>query len=127
MKQNELVDLHEDYSNAKCFLSSDGLQGFAIEDNGNLISVFNADTSKRGFVGAIGEFAKLQGATHLDCYGYLSGYYTKVLGFKTASLMDYNMEYDHHNIAENYNNPQVAFVVNTEQDPMIQGLPLEFF
>ena len=116
LKQNELVDLHDDYKNCKCFLSEDGLQGFAIEPNGNLISVFNADNNKRGFVEAISGYAKEQGANHLDCYGYLAKYYNKVLGFKVVSIMEYNMEYDHHNIAENYNSPEVAFMVNTNQN-----------
>ena len=116
IEHNECVDLHEDYSNIKCFLSEDGLQGFAIEDNGNLISVFNADTSKKEFVKTIKDFVKEQGANHLDCYGRLADYYNKVLGFKTASLMDYNLDYDHHNIAKNYNMPQVAFMVNTNAE-----------
>ena len=114
--QNELVDLHDNYKNSKCFLSRDGLQGFAIEDNGNLISVFNADTTKRGYLDAIKNFVKEQGATHLDCYGYLAEKYNKYFGFKTASLMDYNLDYDHHNIAKNYNSPQVAFMVNTTEE-----------
>lgn len=116
LRQNELVDLHDNYQDCKCFLSDDGLQGFAIEPNGNLVSVFNADESKRGFVEAISDYVKEQGATHLDCYGYLAKYYNKVLGFKVASLMEYNMEYDHHNIAERYNNPDVAFMVNTNEN-----------
>ena len=116
LAQNELVDLHDNYDNCKCFLSEDGLQGFAIEENGNLISVFNADTNKRGFVSAIADYVKENGATHLDCYGYLSNYYNKVLGFKTVSIMDYNMEYDHHNIAKHFNSPQVAFMVNTNEE-----------
>jgi len=116
LKQNELVDLHDNYDNVKCYLSEDGLQGFAIEENGNLISVFNADINKRGFVEAISDYVKENGATHLDCYGYLVNYYNRVLGFKTASLMDYNMKYDHDKIAENHNMPQVAFMVNTNEN-----------
>ena len=116
LRQNELVDLHDNYQGCKCFLSDDGLQGFAIEPNGNLVSVFNADESKRSFVEAISDYVKEQGATHLDCYGYLAKYYNKVLGFKVASIMEYNMEYDHHNIAERYNNPDVAFMVNTSEN-----------
>lgn len=34
----DTVDSHDDYSKAKCYLSSDGLSGFAIEPVGNLIS-----------------------------------------------------------------------------------------
>ncbi len=120
IKQNELVDLHDNYEGTKCFLSDDGLQGFAIEKNGNLISVFNADVNKRGFVEAISDYVKENGATHLDCYGYLAKYYNKVLGFKVASLMEYNMEYDHHNIAKSFNNPEVAFMVNTDENVKLE-------
>lgn len=116
VKQNELVDLHENYSNAKCYLSKDGLQGFAIEENGNLVSVFNADINKRGYIDAVKDFVKENGATHLDCYGYLADLYSKEFGFKVASDMDYNMEYDHHNIAKNYDEPNVSFLVNTDQE-----------
>ncbi|MCF0137788.1 MAG: hypothetical protein HUJ66_05450 [Oscillospiraceae bacterium] len=42
--------------------------------------------------------------------------YELKFGFKTASIMDYNMDYDHDNIAENHGNPKVAFMVNTERD-----------
>ena len=34
----DTVDIHDDYSVTKCYLSSDGLPGFAIEPVGNLIS-----------------------------------------------------------------------------------------
>ena len=30
--------------------------------------------------------------------------------------MDYNLDYDHHNIAKNHNNPKVAFMVNTNAE-----------
>ena len=40
LPNGELVDLHEKYDNCKCYLSKDGLCGFAIEKNGNLVSVF---------------------------------------------------------------------------------------
>ena len=40
----------------------------------------------------------------------------ELFDFKTASVMDYNMEYDHDNIAENHGNPKVAFMVNTDAD-----------
>ena len=41
LPNGELVDLHDDYSNCKCFISDDGLCGFAIEPDGNLVSVFS--------------------------------------------------------------------------------------
>lgn len=56
MSNGELVDLHDDYSNCKCFISDDGLCGFAIEEDGNLVSVFSLNPStKRGFLYAINE------------------------------------------------------------------------
>lgn len=116
VQQNELVDLHDDYSNCKNYLSSDGLQGFSIDPDGNLISVFNADAGKRGYIDAIKDFVKEQGATHLDCYGYLAKLYSEKFGFKIASEMDYNMEYDHHGIAERFDKPPVSFLVKSDAD-----------
>lgn len=112
-KQNELVDLHDNYDDCKCFLSKDGLQSFAIEKNGNLISVFNANPDKCRYIEAVKDLIKESGATHLDCYGYLSDYYSKTLGFKTVSVMDYKIEYDHHNIGSRFNMPQIAFMADT--------------
>lgn len=116
-KNAELVDLHDDYSEAKCYLTEDGTAGFAIEPNGNLVSVFNLGTSK-GFLSAIKDLVREVGATHLDAYASnkqnLELMYEKTLGFHTAATMDYNMEYDHDNIAKNHGNPQVVFMVDHE-------------
>lgn len=116
VQQNELVDLHDDYSNCKNYLSSDGLQGFSIDPDGNLISVFDADAGKRGYIDAIKDFVKEQGATHLDCYGYLAKLYSEKFGFKIASEMDYNMEYDHHGIAGRFDKPSFSFLVKSDAD-----------
>lgn len=117
LKYGELVDLHEDYTGCKCFLSDDGLSGFVIEDNGNLVSVFN-NNEKKGFLYAAKDLMIAQGATHLDAYNSsqqpLAKIYEKVLGAKVASSMDYNMEYDHDDIAKNHDNPQVVFMVMGE-------------
>ena len=118
LKNGELVDLHDNYDAVKCYLSSNGLSGFAIEPNGNLVSVFNLD-SKKGFLRAISKEIN-KNTKMLDCYNSikqpLKDMYSSVFGFKTASIMDYNMEYDHDNIAVNHNNPQVAFMVNADAD-----------
>ena len=126
LKNGELVDLHETqttedgigYEDCDNYLSDDGLSGFSITPDGDLISVFNA-SGKSGFLNAIAPLVKERAKT-LDCYNSsvqpLMGIYSKVLGFKAASVMDYNMEYDHDNIAANHDNPQVAFMVNTEQE-----------
>ena len=113
----ELVDLHEDYSKDKCFLTEDGTAGFAVELNGNLVSVFNLGTTK-GFLSAIKDLAREAGANHLDAYvsskENLQRIYEVTLGFHTAATMDYNMEYDHDDIAKNHGNPQVVFMVDHE-------------
>lgn len=113
----ELVDLHDDYSDAKCFLTEDGTAGFAIEPNGNLVSVFNLGTA-RGFLSAVKDIVREAGATHLDAYASseqnLELMYEKTLGFHTAATMDYNIKYDHDNIAKNHGNPQVVFMVDHE-------------
>ena len=113
----ELVDLHDDYSNAKYFLTKDGTAGFAVEPDGNLVSVFNLGTTK-GFLNSIRDMVREEGATHLDAYASknqpLQEIYEKTLGFHTAATMDYNMEYDHDDIAKNHGNPQVVFMVDHE-------------
>lgn len=119
LPNGELVDLHDDYSNAKCFVTEDGLCGFAIEPDGNLVSVFSLSPStNKGFLYAIKDMVKEEGATHLDAYmskkQLLQAIYEKTLGFHTASTMDYNMEYDHDDIAKNHGNPQVVFMVDHE-------------
>lgn len=116
-QNGELVDLHDDYSDAKCFLTEDGTAGFAIEPDGNLVSVFNLGTTK-GFLSAIKDLARAEGANHLDVYvsskENLQRIYEVTLGFHTAATMDYNMEYDHDDIAKNHGNPQVVSMVDHE-------------
>lgn len=119
LPNGELVDLHDNYSNAKCFITEDGLCGFAIEPDGNLISVFSLSPStNKGFLYAIKDMVKEEGATHLDAYMSkkqpLQAIYEKTLGFHTAATMDYNMEFDHDDIAKNHGNPQVVFMVDHE-------------
>ena len=110
----ELVDLHADYTGCKCFLTEDGTAGFAIEPDGNLVSVFNLGTTK-GFLGAVKDVIIESGATHLDAYASsnqnLRLMYEKLLGAKAASTMDYNMEYDHDDIAKKHDEPDVVFMV----------------
>lgn len=119
LKNGELVDLHDDYSDAKCFITSDGLAGFAIEPDGNLVSVFSLNPEENGgFLYAVKDMVREEGATHLDAYNSknqpLEMIYEKTLGFHTAATMDYNMEYDHDDIAKNHGNPQVVFMVDHE-------------
>lgn len=119
LKNGELVDLHENYDNTTCYLAADGLSGFAVEDNGNLVSVFNFNPDV-SFLKTIKNYVTECGATHLDGYNSpkqpLAEIYQHTLGWQVASLMDYNMEFDHDDIAANHDAPQVAFMVNSSQD-----------
>jgi hypothetical protein len=127
----ELVDLHEvettedhgiGYKYCDNYLSEDGLSGFSITPDGDLISVFNA-SGKKGFLRAIAPYVK-ENAKTLDCYisskQNLQGMYESIFGFKTASVMDHNELFDHDDIAKNHNNPKVAFMVNTDSDVELQ-------
>lgn len=118
LSNGELVDLHDNYDDCTCYLSDDGLSGFAITKNGDLISVFNLG-EKRGWLRAISSEV-IANAKTLDCYispiQNLKQMYESKFGFKTASIMDYNMDYDHDNIAVNHDLPRVAFMVNTEKN-----------
>jgi hypothetical protein len=127
-ENGELVDLHgvDDgsehgigYSNTENYLSEDGTAGFALTPGGDLISVFNLKASiKKNWLRMILPTIKEKAKT-LDCYispnQNLQEMYSKIFGFKTASIMDWNSEFDHDNIGENHNNPKVAFMVNTEK------------
>ncbi len=117
LQNGELVDLHDNYDDCTCYLSDDGLSGFAITKDGDLVSVFNLSREK-GFLRAIAPMIREKAKT-LDCYispnQNLQGMYSAKFGFKTSSIMDYNMEYDHDNIAKNHHMPQVAFMVNTNK------------
>ena len=106
---------YEDMTN---YITDDGMSGFAITKDGDLVSVYNLGT-KRGFLSAVSPVVKEKVRT-LDCYMSsqqpLSEFYKKHFGFQIASVMDYNMEYDHDNIAKNHHNPQIAFMVNSDSD-----------
>lgn len=123
LKSGDLVDLHDDYSDAKCYLSDNGLCGFAIEPSGNLISVFNINPStNRGFLEAAASYILDNGATHLDAFSVgsedsnLVGLYKYYLGFNVASRMDFNPEFDSSGIGTFYNNPQVVFMTRAEAE-----------
>ena len=115
LPNGELVDLHDSYEDCVCYLSEDGTSGFAIEqETGNLVSVFNLGVRKR-FLQSIRNYIRKEGATHLDAYASskqnLRAIYEKTLGAKVAASMDYNMEYDHDDIAKNHGNPNIVFMV----------------
>lgn len=124
LKYGELVDVHPvetnddwtGYNDTKNYLSSDGLSGFAITKDGDLISVFNFNDKKKGFLQAIAPFVMANAKT-LDCYVLnnkvnLQMLYQDKFGFKTREVVDYNYDYDHDDIGKRYKEPKVAFMYN---------------
>ena len=128
----ELVDLHSvdtvehegwkeiGYKKTRNFISEDGMSGFAIEPDGNLISVFNA-SGKPGFLSSIASFVK-ENAKKCDCYILDPKYtgtnlvelYNKYFGFEVDHIEEYNVEEygDEKGIARRYENPPIAYMVN---------------
>lgn len=90
----DAVDIHDSYDNCKCYISSDGLSGFAIEEDGNLVSVFSLPAS--GFLSACGKKMVELGATKLDCYRSnnqdLPAIYEHCLGFKLLAECEYSRD-----------------------------------
>ena len=134
LPNGDAVDVHDvksseystGYEDTKNFLSKDGLSGFAITKDGDLISVFNL--GEKGYLKSIKDYVKKNGAKTLDCYQSerqpLADMYNKTLGFKTASLMDFNYdilvedkgkEYADY-FVKTYGEAPVAFMVDTDQD-----------
>lgn len=67
----------DEYSLMKCYLTSDETCGFALKDDGDIVSVFNVSTI-RG-LGAIAVRAAIElGGIKLDCFdGFLPSYYAQ--------------------------------------------------
>lgn len=116
LKNGELVDLHDSYDGIDCYLSEDGLCGFAVEPNGNLISVFSL---RPGSLYAMSGAILRAGAKKLDAYASkeqdLRTIYEKKLGFKPAADMDFNPAYDPNDIiGTKHGNPKVTFMILPE-------------
>lgn len=101
LKYGDAVDVHNvkssewsvGYADTKNFLTSDGLGGFAITKNGDLVSVFNL--GQKGFLRSISDYVKEQGAKTLDCYNSIAQplpIMYKKLGFQSASVLEFNYD-----------------------------------
>ena len=66
-------------SEARYFLTDDGLSGFGITDSGELVGLFSVPKGRGDW---LLQGATLLGATHLDCFdGYLPAFYERY-GFR---------------------------------------------
>ena len=128
LRNPDTVTVYEakDYKNNKNYLSEDGLSGFSITPDGDLISVFN-NSGKPGMLLRISDLVK-ENAKTLDCFQNnqqkLADMYEDAFGFKTASIMDFNYDIlaEEHGkeyadaFVEKYGEAPVHFMVKTNQE-----------
>lgn len=104
----ELIDNHntESYNDTNNYLSDDGLSGFAVTKDGNIISVFNF-SEKDGWLNSIPDNI-VENAKTLDCYitsnKENSEIKQELKDFKIASIIDYG------------NNNKQMLTVNTDEE-----------
>lgn len=67
-KRGWMVDVHDDYSGMKCFLTSDGKSGIAVTKDGDIISVFSSVAGDKRLEKLI-PVAIENGGIKCDCYG----------------------------------------------------------
>lgn len=82
----------EEYANMRTFLSEDGKTGFALKNDGDIVSVFNGGNSK-GAADNIMQAATAAGGTKLDAYDtFLPEIYSRN-GFRVNSRDTWNENY----------------------------------
>ncbi len=122
LRSGDAVDLHDDYSDCRCFLSKDGLSGFAIEPDGNLVSVFSL---KSGFLSACGAYMVKMGAVKLDCFDSklqsLPDIYKKTLGFELASKLKFDKSFLEKDKGKDYANWFVKIYGEADVLFMVRG------
>lgn len=101
LNNGDLVDIHDvnssewsiGYEDYYFYLTENGLNGFAITKNKDLISIFRLE--QNGFLRTIENYIRKEGVKTLDCYNserqQLPMIYEKI-GFKTASILDFNYD-----------------------------------
>ncbi len=134
LPKGDCVDVHgiksnewsAGYEDCKCYLTGNGMAGFAITPSGDLISVFNL--GEQGFLRSIKGLVREEGAITLDCYDsqrqHLPEMYERTLGFKTASILEFNYDILKEDrgkgyadyFVNTYGESPVHFMVNTETE-----------
>ena len=125
-----------DYKKTRNYLTSDGMAGFAVTKDGDLISVFNLGAP--GFLKTIEPMLDEYGIKTLDCYQSehqpLADIYSTQLGFKAASVLDFNYDLlvKEHGKAhadwflKTYGEAPVYFMVKTEEEVEIKHFASTF-
>lgn len=91
-KRGWMVDVHDDYSGMKCFLTSDGKSGIAVTKDGDIISVFSSVSGDKRLEKLI-PIAIENGGIKCDCYGGgLQDIYARY-GAKATGKIPFNKDY----------------------------------
>lgn len=91
-KRGWMVDVYDDYSGMKCFLTSDGKSGIAVTKDGDIISVFSSVSGDKRLEKLI-PIAIENGGIKCDCYGGgLQDIYARY-GAKATGKIPFNKEY----------------------------------
>ena len=87
-----MVDVHDDYSHEKCFLTEDGKAGVAVTKDGDIVSLFSS-VSKDHRSEKLIYMAIENGGVKCDCYGAgLQNLYAR-FGAKPAGKVPFNRDY----------------------------------
>ena len=139
LMNGDCVTVHDadEYDRNENYLSEDGLSGISITPDGDLISVFNLQGGKGGFLKTVAPIVKEKVKT-LDCFNSnaqpLPTYYERAFGFKTASVLEYNHDvlvgdfgedYARH-FEETYGTAPVHFMVNPKYAKDGDIIPRQF-
>ncbi len=82
----------EEYKNMRLFVSDDGLSGFALKDDGDIVSVFSL-VKKDKIFRAMMELSIQEGGNKLDCFDTFLPKAYKAHGFKEVRRENWNEEY----------------------------------
>lgn len=83
----------EELSDAKLFVSPDGLTGCAVLADGDIVGVFNANPEKKGAAKPLLELAKQNGGTKMDCYGEKLVHIYESCGYEAVARIPFNADY----------------------------------
>ena len=100
-----------DYQGMRTYLSADGLSGYAVKSDGDLVSVFNVGQKGMG-EDAVFDAIINSGAKKLDAFdqgGYLPGKYAK-FGFKEVERLTWDPQYAPVNWKPEYGTPDVVLM-----------------
>ncbi len=106
----------EGYQAMRLFLTPDGLVGFAIKSDGDIVSVFRHPDGPRRAVPNIMALAKQEGGTKLDCFDIATGgapplraLYERE-GFAVTERMAWDDQYAPENWPERFGKPDVVYM-----------------